>query len=1000
MTSRVERLARWLTSHRRAVIVVMLLATAVVGAGAPLVEDDSDLQQFEGDSEAARASEFIQSNFTAEGQENETTIQVIRQGGPGENVFTREEMIRTLEIQKQVVEDETIGPTLVDDDPTSGVANILALAYLGELLGGGQEFEPDLANVTETRADTIALLLGFEGQQRETVSEFVLAVGETAGGSGEFPDPSELEQEQVEQLAAQLGFDSAEQQATIVELVDKLGGGTPSFALGNAEQLDPEGEAYLAEVLGVSQLPPDGCLAEFEQIGEENRQSVEPPQPSLDCQIWLFEEMDRDAFENAVSTILGPNGETDALALLPASYEPGSTEASAHSFFITQSTDGGSIQNPSGFSESVSQAQLELRELGESQDRDYIVFGLAILGDEIDQSLSDSVAIVGPIALLFVIFVLTVAYRDLLDILLGVAGIVAVLLWTFGFMGWSGIAFNQLMISVPVLLIGLSIDYAIHVFMRHREHRAEGDGVERAMRVAIAGVGVALVWVTATAAIGFLSNLVSPIGPIQDFGVASAFGIFAALLVFGALIPALKIELDAWLESRGWDRSKRAFGTGDSRLSSALRVGAVAARRAPFAVLVLTLVVSAAGAYGATQVDTSFQQEDFLAEDPPGWTEQLPGPLAPGEYQVTADLGFIQENFQQVGREGEILIRGNVTDEEVLLWLDSATTNASEQDDVFILPNDRPEVTSPLSEMRDTAQFAPATAFNRTFANATAAGTDGIPVGNISGLYDGLVTANPASAGFVYEEGGSYEAIRMQVGVDGEATQAGAAEDLETVAAHLEAVSGGELEAIATGDPVLNTEVEQDLFRTVIESLIVTLIAVFVFLAAAYRLTGNRASLGVVTLLPVLFSVTWILGTMWLIGMPFNALTGTIAALTIGLGIAYAIHISSRYELELRRQGDVWGALDTTVTGTGGALLGSAATTTGGFGTLALAILPALQQFGIITGLTIIYAFLASLLVLPSLLVLWTRYLGPSEHFSDADTGEQQPTSEPTTTDD
>jgi predicted RND superfamily exporter protein len=69
----------------------------------------------------------------------------------------------------------------------------------------------------------------------------------------------------------------------------------------------------------------------------------------------------------------------------------------------------------------------------------------------------------------------------------------------------------------------------------------------------------------------------------------------------------------------------------------------------------------------------------------------------------------------------------------------------------------------------------------------------------------------------------------------------------------------------------------------------------------------------------------------------------------------------------------------TAVTGTGGALLGSAATTVGGFGVLAFAILPPLQQFGIITGITIVYAFLASVLVLPSLLVVWTRYVGLDE---------------------
>ena len=135
------------------------------------------------------------------------------------------------------------------------------------------------------------------------------------------------------------------------------------------------------------------------------------------------------------------------------------------------------------------------------------------------------------------------------------------------------------------------------------------------------------------------------------------------------------------------------------------------------------------------------------------------------------------------------------------------------------------------------------------------------------------------------------------------------------------------------------------------------------------------------TLLPVAVSVSWILGSMYLLEMPFNVLTGMITSLTIGLGVAYSIHVSSRYTLELERQGNAWDAIETTVQGTGGALLGSAATTVGGFGTLALAILPVLRQFGIITGLTIIYAFLASVFVLPTLLILWTRYLGPEVSF-------------------
>ena len=848
MTSIPERIANTMMDHSKVVILVLLLVTAALAAGVPMVDDESDLDQFETGSDAIEASEYIQQNMSAEGAENQTLVQVIQRG---DNVLARDSVISSLEFQQRILQEESIRQTLAEDNAILGIGNVLARAQLRH------------------------------------------QAGEEAGQNGQGPT-----------------------------------------------------------------------------IGQ---------------QIEVLQSLSEAEYEALIREVLGEDGNRRALALMPASYTPGSTTATAHNTFITQVTQGGSVEAQQ-FSPEVTQAQLELRSLAGEEDEQYTVFGAGIITDEIDRSFGDSFTIVGPLALLFVVVALTVAYRDLLDIILGVIGIFAVLTWTFGFMGWFDITFNQLLISVPVLLIGLSIDYAIHVFMRHREHRNEDENgppdVRGSMKTALFGVGVALVWVTATAAIGFLANLVSPIGPLQDFGVTSAFGIVAALFVFGALIPALKVEVDSFLEARGFDRRKRAFGTGGSRFSGLLAVGAKAARRAPIAVIVLALLLSLGGAYGATQVDTTFQQEDFLAESPPGWMNNLPEPFAPGTYQAKDDLEYVQANFQQQGQEANLLIRGDVTNPETLRWIRNARDRAGETESAFILPNNEPDVRTPLTVMQETARQSDE--FAATLQAADTDG-DGIPDRNLEGLYDQLLTINPAASERIHRsQDGEYQALRMEVGVKGNVLAATIAEDMRSVASSVEADSEGALEVAATGDQIINSDVEDALFETVIQSLLITLVAVFAFLAVAYRLTGDTASLGVVTLLPVLFSVTWILGTMWLIGMPFNALTGTIAALTIGLGIAYSIHISSRYTLELSRQGHVWDAMETTVTGTGGALLGSAATTVGGFGTLALAILPVLQQFGIITGLTIIYAFLASVLVLPSMLVAWTRYLGPSQHFPAA----------------
>ncbi|UPM43592.1 MMPL family transporter [Halocatena salina] len=709
-------------------------------------------------------------------------------------------------------------------------------------------------------------------------------------------------------------------------------------------------------------------------------------QLSITKQIDVLESRNRSEITTAVDAVLGGNStdeDNGAFAFMPSDYDPGDDTANATMVVVTQSANGTSMGGTT--SERLVNSQLAIEEIAhENYDSQQVsVFGAGVITDEIERSMTDSLAIVGPLALVFVLIVLVIAYRDLLDILLGLFGIGVVLVWTFGFMGWAGIAFNQIFIAVPVLLIGLSIDYAIHVFMRHRESREHVDGIRHSMRSALSGIAVALVLVTLTAVIGFLSNLTSSVPPIREFGIVSAVGISAALLVFGLLIPALKVEFDSLLEARGWDRHKRAVGTGGGTLGSLLAGGATAARRAPHVVVLIALLLTVAGGVGASQVDTSFAQEDFLADDPDGWMESLPEPFAPGEYTAKESMSFVNDRFVREDSSAALLIQGNVTDPKTMTAIDRAEQNASDKEVTATLSNGDSDIMSPLSAMEDVA--AQNESFNQTFTDADTDG-DGVPDRNLDAVYDSLYETAPDTASSVIQrtDDEEYEALHMTVSIDGGAGGQAVTDQMRTVASSVEETD--HLQATATGQPIVFKNVQDQLLRTVIESLLITLGVTFVFLMFVYRYLYGSASLGFVTMLPVGFSVSWILGTMYLLDIPFNVITGLITSLTVGLGIAYSIHLSERYSLELDDATTAWEALETAVTGTGGALLGSAATTVGGFGVLAFAILPPLQQFGIITGLTIIYAFLASVVVLPSLLVLWTRWFGPGDAFETTST--------------
>ncbi len=695
--------------------------------------------------------------------------------------------------------------------------------------------------------------------------------------------------------------------------------------------------------------------------------------PTLDRQIAALEATSERELDRLASRVLADEAgqRTDALAFMSTDYEPGSATADATMLAVFQTAGG--VSTTTNAPDDVVAAQRAVQALAvEHHGETAITVGNGIVTAEQRQSRQDTLSLLGPLSLLFVLVTLAVVYRDLLDVLVSLLGIVLVQVWTFGWLGWSAIAFNPVLIAVPVLLVGLSIDYGIHVFMRYRERRARGGtSPAEAMRTALAGVGVALVWVTVTTVVGFLSNLASPVAPIQELGLISAIGIVGALVVFGLVLPPLKTELDALARRVGIDRDHEPFGTGDGPVAGLLATGAIAAKRAPAVVIALALVLTLLTTAGATQVSTSFDPEDNLVEEAPGWTDHLPAGVRPAEYSIREDLRYVNEHFVRQGSQVELLVEGNVTDPALLADLDRAGAVATNASVTVALADGRARTRSPVTVMQRVA--ARNDRFGRAYRAADADG-DGRPDGNLTALYDRLFDVAPEQASSVlHVADGDYVAARMAVSVNAEASGEATVSAMEEVAGVLE---GDGRRVTATGRPVVNQLIQDHLLGTLLTSLLVTLVVVLALLSAIYRLVHGSATLGVVTLVPVLLVVSWVVGTMYVLGYPLSVLTTIVASITVGIGIDYSIHLGERFRAELDRAASVESAITRAATGTGSALLGSAVTTAIGFGILAFGFFPVLRQFGTITAIMIGYAFLASVLVLPSLLVVWARTVG------------------------
>ena len=147
-------------------------------------------------------------------------------------------------------------------------------------------------------------------------------------------------------------------------------------------------------------------------------------------------------------------------------------------------------------------------------------------------------------------------------------------------------------------------------------------------------------------------------------------------------------------------------------------------------------------------------------------------------------------------------------------------------------------------------------------------------------------------------------------------------------------------------------------------------------LTIVFFITERSVVLGAITMIPVLLSSAWILGTMYALDIPYTVMTVMITSLTVGLGVTYGIHLTHRFVEEMREHGNVDEGCMETVVHTGSALFGAAATTIAGFGLLVFSLLPPIQEFGAIVALTIAYSFLTTVFILPTFLVIWAKRTG------------------------
>jgi hypothetical protein len=548
-------------------------------------------------------------------------------------------------------------------------------------------------------------------------------------------------------------------------------------------------------------------------------------------------------------------------------------------------------------------------------------------------------------------------------------------------------AFSPVTQIIPILLIGLGVDYAIHVTSRYREELADGASVDRAVERASTTVGVALLLATMTTVLGFGTNVVNPVPAIADFGILAGVGIAVAFLLMLTFLPAVRILLDRRAEAAGTLPREALGGSSEGRLSRITESTAVLGERFAWSVVVLTLAFGALGGYGLTQLSTEFSFADFVPADNP----------------VRETFLTIEDEFTGgFGEQTQVVIDGDVATVDVHNGTVAATTALAGVDGVLTVGENAAadSVVSRIGQQLQLAQLAespdpaaalppgqpvpPAEALAAAGAFAqtvTAAGlqpdltvADGTDVGAV---YDALLEVDPAAAAVIGVGDAGY--VGSQVVVQTQSGAVGALVLADGIRDAFDEVAQAGPAVTPTGNQIITDAIINDLSSSQISSLGLTLVAALVLLVLVFGIRDRRPMLGAITLFPVFLVVLWVFGMMAATGIPFGPVTSTISGLAIGIGVPFTIHITNRFVEDLETEGDVDRALRSTLRHTGGALAGSAFTTAAGFIILVSSSLVPFQQLGLVVAYAILFSLIAAILVLPSLLAIWARRTGTGQ---------------------
>ena len=588
-----------------------------------------------------------------------------------------------------------------------------------------------------------------------------------------------------------------------------------------------------------------------------------------------------------------------------------------------------------------------------------------IVSDMIDYIRHD-IVVFGTGILLFVAILLSIIFGRLRWVAVSLLCCAVSVLMMVGLLGALQWRVTVVSSNFVALMLIFSLSLTVHLIQRYRElHTANPSANQRwLVRTTLRDKARPCIFTAITTMVGFGSLLVSGIRPVIDFGWMMVIGMAIVVCTAFVLFPACLMLLKP-----GEPRDR-----GDSTQLVTGFFASLVDKRATVTML-LCVVLASISIWGISRLQVENRFIDYFKKDTEIYQGMLTidrelGGTVPLDVILDADQDFFDQQRASLDDEFSDNFADEFADEFAVEINAGSSFGSGTNADLgatsywynsFRLSRLR-EVHSYLDGLPETGKVLSMATTMEALAILNQDETPGTFF--LSVLYNRLPPSIKEALFKPYMSAdGNQVRISMRIYESDITLQRGRL--LDEIRTHLVDEMGFQPDRVhLTGMFVLYNNVLQSLYR----SQIMTMGVVFVAIMLMFGVLFWSFKIAFIAVLPSMLSVSVVLGSMGILGIPLDIMTITIAAISVGIGVDDSIHYIHRYRQEIQVDGDAMAAMYRSHSSVGRAMFYTTVIIIAGFSILALSNFIPTILFGLLTGLSMLMALAANLTLLPLLL--------------------------------